>query len=263
MKPIKYEYHRDRDSKLMLSESKSYTVSPHFHHCVEIIYVKEGVIATTVNGISFDAKEDEIIFVHGYATHEFAPNPSYIKYVIVIPPFYSSDFNATLKHTTLNSHLTDTEYNRKILRPLFEIIVKNEKVMPSSVKKGYLYVILGSLFEHYPSTPIKLPGNMDFMIGVLKYIEENYDKPITLDTLSATFGYSKYYFSKLFNRFIGDNINNYINMVRIRSFTEKYKDEEGMRVAELAFSCGFDSLTTFYRYFNKYYKKNPKKFTSD
>ncbi len=262
MGTVNYEYHRDHDSMLFLSLSDSSQIPPHFHHCVEIIYVVDGTMQATVNDECFDAKEDDIVFVHGYATHEFTPKPSYLKYVVVIPPFYSSDFNSTLKHTTLNSRLLDKKYNRENLRPIFEALIKNKDTMPSSVKKGYLYVILGSLFEHYPSMPIKLPGNMDFMVGVLKYIDENHTQPITLDMLAATFGYSKYYFSKLFNRFIGDNINNYINMVRIRSFADKYKDEDGMRVAELAFSCGFDSLTTFYRYFNKYYKNKPKSFSS-
>ena len=119
METVRYEYQRDRDSELMLTRSLSTKIAPHFHHCVEIIYVDKGTIYTKIDEAEFYAEEDEIIFAHGYATHEFTPSPSYIKYVVVIPPFYSSDFNGTLKHTTLSAHLTDKEFNRT-LRPLFE-----------------------------------------------------------------------------------------------------------------------------------------------
>lgn len=260
MDNIYYEYQHDSSNNLIVGLGKSTKVNPHFHHCVEILYITEGAMQTRVNDDEFVAKKDDIVFVHGYARHQFMPLPQYRKHFLVIPPLYSNDFNTILQSTTLPALLNDKEFNHKTLSHVFATMQKEKDNMPALVKKGYLNVILGTLFDHYPSYEFKVPSNIDFFVSVLKYIDDNYNQRITLDTLATTFGYSKYYFSKIFNRYIGDNINNYINMIRLQHFSARYKKEEYPRIADLAFECGFDSLTTFYRYFNKLYNEKPKSF---
>lgn len=260
MENITYEYFHDRDTHLHVSFGKSNNVKSHFHRSVEILYLVNGLMWTSVDDFEFTAKPNDIVFVHGYAKHSFVPSTPYEKYVLVIPSNYSNDFNAMLQSNTLDAVLSDREYNERVLKPVFAKLYEERKTMPPLVRKGYLNVILGSLFDHYPSRPLTVHGNIELLVGVLKYIDENYAKDISLDSLAATFGYSKYYFSKLFNRYIGESINNYINMIRLQHFMDEYKRDESVRVSELAFACGFDSLTTFYRYFNKLYKNKPKSF---
>ena len=76
-------------------------------------------------------------------------------------------------------------------------------------------------------------------------------------SISAAFGYNKYYFSKLFNRYIGENMSSYINLVRLQQMMKKAKRKSDVNITELAYECGFDSLSTFYRYFKKVYGINP------
>ena len=207
---------------------------------------------------TFTADTDNIVFVHNYYRHAFTPCTSYKKIFLVIPYNYGNDFDAVFQHCSLPGLLDDKEFNRKNLRPIFKKMYEERETMPPLVKKGYLNVILGNMFGHYPTVPVEKNGNIDFLVSVLNYIDVNYANPITLDSLAATFGYNKYYFSRLFNKYIGENITNYINIVRLQHFMNKSKDEEPPSISELAFSCGFDSLTTFYRYFNKIYADNPK-----
>lgn len=258
MKDISYEYFHDKDTELTISQGLGYKCRSHFHRSIEILYVMEGAIRAEINGKEYLAEPDDIIFVHGYYTHAFTPEPTYRKFFFVIPSNYGNDFDAIFQRSSLPPILDDKEFNRENLRGIFQKMYDERETMPSLVKKGYLNVALGSIIDRYPLLPLEKNEGVDLLVGVLNYIDNNYASPVTLDALSETFGYNKYYFSRLFNKYIGENLNNYVNIVRLQHFMSAAKKEENTPIAELAFSCGFDSLTTFYRYFNKIYGATPK-----
>lgn len=257
MDDIFYEYFHDKDTNMTISRGESNRVGKHFHRSIEILYLLSGEMRTVVGDNEFVATPDDIIFVHNYYVHSFFPKKDYKKYFIVVPADYSSDVDKILRSSTLPAHMTDKKFN-KTLRTLFEKMYKLQNEMSSLVKRGYLNIIIGNLLQHYHSTPIKTQSNIEFIVDVLHYIDLHYDEELSLDSLATTFGYNKYYFSRLFNRYIGESLTNYINIVRIQNFIRLTKETERYSVSKLAFDCGFDSLTTFYRYFNKMYGDTPK-----
>ena len=126
------------------------------------------------------------------------------------------------------------------------------------VKKGYINIIVGSLLGHYPCVPAKTSPNIGTVISAINYIDKHYREPLSLERLSAEFGYNKYYVSRLFNLYIGESLNAYINAVRVRNLVSEAKKMENPNLSELVFSNGFDSMTTFYRTFSKYYSRPPR-----
>ncbi|MBE6644957.1 MAG: AraC family transcriptional regulator [Ruminococcaceae bacterium] len=262
MENIFYEYHRDKSTKMAIFYGKSNIADRHFHRNLEIIYVLEGEIEATVGDESFVAAADEIIFVHNYYVHSFKPKTEYNKYVIIIPAEYCDDVDEMLKASTIPSLCSDREFNRGDLKPIFDKMFSETDVMPPLVKKGYVNVIIGMLFGHYPSLSIKTPANIEIMVDVLQYINLHYKEPLTLDGVAGVFGYNKYYFSRIFNRYIGESMSNYINVVRIQNFMRQAKREENPQIAKLAEECGFESMPTFYRTFSKIYGESPKSYFS-
>ena len=262
MKDISYEYFHDKDTELAISQGLGHRCRSHFHRSIEVLYIMEGAIRTEINGKEYLAEPDDIIFVHGYYTHAFEPEPTYRKIYFVIPSNYGNDFDAIFQRYSLPPVLDDKDFNRENLRGIFQKMYDERETMPSLVKKGYLNVALGSIIDRYPLLPLEKNESVDMFVGVLNYIDNNCASPITLDALSETFGYNKYYFSRLFKKYIGENLNNYVNIVRLQHFMSAAKKEENTTISELAFSCGFDSLTTFYRYFNKVYGATPKEVLS-
>lgn len=258
MENILYEHYRDKDTMLRVWRSRDVSVKTHFHRCIEILYVEDGNMLATVEGKHFSAQEDDIVFVHGYCKHSFLPAPRYRKLVMVIPSEFSDDFDAAFRDSTLPCLLGDKAFNREVLRPVYETLVLGGGTMPPLVQKGYLNVMLGNMLAHYPSVPISRSSNIELLVNILNYIDQNYNRPLTLDALAATFGYNKYHFSRLFNRAVGESLSNYINVVRLQHFVRLGKEDRTASVAELAFSCGFDSLTTFYRCFSKLYDVPPR-----
>ena len=253
MKSLFYENYRDKDDKMVTSYGASSGVKPHFHRNLEIHYILSDNTQLRVGERAFSAGVDDIVFIHNYTPH--ALDNQHKKYFIILPPYYAGDLDKSLSKKTLPPHLCDKEFNRTLL-PIFTTLY--EQKLPSLVKKGYLDILVGSLLEHYPSQPIENPGNIEFILKVLQYIEEHYADDITLDSLSKMFGYNKYYFSRLFNRSIGDNLSSYINSVRLRNFMKLVKEQGKDQITRLALLSGFESMPTFYRCFSKTYGMSPK-----
>lgn len=250
---IFYEYFHDRDTVLTASFGTNNRTSPHFHRCIEILYILDGKMQCKVEDEEFVASADDIVFVHNYSVHTFQPQEDYHKYYLVIPMNYADDAEKFFKTNTIPAHLTDKKFNRE-LRTIFEKLYSFRDSLPPLSKKGYVNVIFGFLIAHYPTLEFVKKENIKLIVDILAYIDEHYTEKITLDSISQAFGYNKYYFSKLFNRYVGEMLNNYVNIVRLQHFNLLSKTDEKTTVSERAFSCGFDSLTTFYRYYNKMFR---------
>ena len=256
-----YEPQHDKADTVEFFASADGHTPPHFHRCIEMLYVTAGAIDCRVNGEPFCARRDHIIFVHKCGVHELTPAPRYKDYVLIIGPRYSDDFSGIFQTETLPALLADEKFNRTLL-PHFRALEGSESA-PELVKKGYIDVIVGSLLSHYRRVPVAATPNIGIIVNALNYIDDHFREPLDLETLSRVFGYNKYYFSRLFNSYIGETLNSYINMVRIRNLVNEAKKRDNPNLSELVFANGFDSMTTFYRSFSKYYDHAPTQVFKD
>ena len=255
-----YEYKRDTANDMYVFRGISTNAPRHFHRAIEMIYVESGVVGATVGDEEFTVEKDEIIFVHNYYLHSFTPREDYKKLVFIIPSTFENEVAKILKGNTLSPHLSDREFNEREIRPLVTKLFLDAKDMPRLVKKGYITIILGMLLSHYPTNPVKTPESIEFMVDILRYIDEHFKEPITLEGIAGEFGYNKCYFSRMFNKYIGDSLSNYINVVRLREFMARIRDEDAPAISKLAAECGFESMPTFYRAFAKLYGESPKSY---
>lgn len=257
--PFYYEPQHDRADIIEFFHGEGHT-PPHFHRCIEILYITEGSIACEINGEKFLAEKDDIVFTRRCAVHELIPAPAYENYVLIIGQSYSDDFSSIFQKRTLPAHLSNRAFNRS-LRGYFDALgsAADTTGSPGSelIKKGLVDVIVGNLLDHYERVPAAATPALGTVVAVLNYIDDHFSEPITLDTVSNAFGYNKYYFSRLFNRYVGENLNSYINMIRVRNLVARAQREENPRLISLVFECGFDSMTTFYRSFARCYDRPP------
>lgn len=251
-----YEGQHDRADTVKFFQGYNSDTPPHFHRCIEILYVLDGGVRCKVNGEERVCGEDDVIFVRKCAVHELMPSPRYTDHVLIIGQRYSDDFTNIFRSETLPSFLCDKSFNRSLL-PHFQTLADHPDA-PELVKKGYIDIIVGSMLAHYPCVPDQTAPNIGTIVAALNYIDEHYREPITLEKISGDFGYNKYYFSRLFNLYIGESLNAYINAIRIQNLVGEAKKTENPNLSELVFSNGFDSMATFYRTFSKYYDCTPK-----
>jgi AraC family transcriptional regulator len=91
---------------------------------------------------------------------------------------------------------------------------------------------------------------------VVSYIRDNYHKTITLGELADIAHFSLYHFSRLFTSFQGMPPMKYVNKVRLEKAAALLINND-LSISEIAFSCGFESLSSFNTQFKKHYCDTP------
>lgn len=227
---------------------------PHYHQAVEILVALEHEVYTLINNKEKVIQKGEICVADCFDVHSFN-SYGYNVYVLIIPREFITDYLAVKgKEHLATPYITQPETCKKIITIIEEF---SNKSLSRLTRLGYTDTIMGLIidacgFEKQADTDVEL------MQKVLNYLEENYDEDINLDSLSAHFGYSKYYFSRLFNKFFKFNLNEYMSRLRIKRFISKMQKDPDSDTISTALDCGFTSWQTFYRCFKKYYNMSPK-----
>ena len=91
----------------------------------------------------------------------------------------------------------------------------------------------------------------DIIRTAKKYIEEHFDKDISLDDVSRVVNISPYYFSKVFKEASGLNFIEYLTNIRIEK-AKNLLENSNLSIKEICVSCGY----TDPNYFSRSFKKN-------
>ena len=106
-----------------------------------------------------------------------------------------------------------------------------------------------------------IEGQINTVIGIRNYIDNNYDVNLNLDLLSQTQFVSKYHLLRLFKKYYGQTPRQYLIDKRIKISKEHLID--GMSVTESCFDVGFESLASFSNLFKIKTGKTPTEFQKE
>tara|TARA_R110000744_G_scaffold107196_5_gene203665 strand:- start:932 stop:1366 length:435 start_codon:yes stop_codon:yes gene_type:complete len=102
---------------------------------------------------------------------------------------------------------------------------------------------------------------IETVIGVRNYIDNNYGTDLNLDLLSQIRFISKFHLLRLFKKYYGLTPRQYLIDKRIEKSKEHLK--KGMSVTETCFAVGFESLSSFSTLFKTKTGKSPSEFQNE
>ncbi|MCY1713741.1 response regulator transcription factor [Caproiciproducens galactitolivorans] len=94
---------------------------------------------------------------------------------------------------------------------------------------------------------------------VQKYIDENYDKGITLSDIAANFSISYTYLSKMLHEHLGMSFVEYVTSLRMRLAVQLLKDPK-LSIKEISAETGYDNQFNFSRAFKKQFRVSPSEY---
>ena len=94
---------------------------------------------------------------------------------------------------------------------------------------------------------------------IRNYIHENYSKPLTVESVAKKFFFTANYFSRMFHQTLGVGFNVYLSCFRVDKAKEMLRETD-LAVGEVAFLCGFGSLSQFNRVFRNISGCSPREF---
>lgn len=106
------------------------------------------------------------------------------------------------------------------------------------------------------------PKDTDDVRAVIRFIEQNYAKPITVDDMIKTIPVSKYHFIRRFGRAIGITPYSYLIHYRI-TVSKTLLRTTDKTVAEIAEACGFLDTNNFIAHFKKHTGQKPLQYRRD
>jgi AraC-like DNA-binding protein len=104
-------------------------------------------------------------------------------------------------------------------------------------------------------------GQINTVIGIRNYIENNYNANLNLDLLSNAQYVSKYHLLRFFKKYYGQTPRQYLIDKRIEKSKEQLKS--GLSVTEACFAVEFESLSSFSTLFKTKTGKSPTEFQKE
>lgn len=257
------------------SAEKSFSVELHTHDFIEIVYVFGGRAAHTVNGVRYELRRGDFLFMNVGCTHEFfsADGFSYVN-IFFSPELVADELINTENVFSLLSLSTpdvDTGYGfgklsfRGQERDEIEAVIRlmqNEKRAKErgweSVFQGCFNTLIVKLLRQFEKgiAQEELEGVWQ---ELSEYIECNLNAKLTPSSLAKKCFYNPSYFSRTFKEKFGKSPSAYITDARLERAREMLNATD-LSVGEIMHEVGFCDAKIFYRAFSRRYGTTPSKY---
>ena len=235
------------------------------HQFPEIVYIIDGSVDITVDGIRETAKAGDIAVIPPFKMHSFY-TPNYVKQLIcVFSNSFITDFisldelcksrEAFVFHASapIWSYLMDIDFYNTKTKLKFD----PAKDAPYIHKlRSIFYLIIAEYFNTVKEISSSATDNT--LSKILIYMSQNYTDNLTLASVGAALGYSPKYISNCLSMIPGIGFRDLINSMRIDK-AKLMLVNTSLSVLDIACECGFSSLATFHRTFSNLVGTSPKK----
>ncbi len=246
----------DNDIEKLLSFTistyeKDWKSTPHSHHFTEIIYVKSGEGKVKIDGEWFNINKDDIIFINPYTQHtEVSSETNPLSYYILAID------NISMKFTDNSEHFVLKDNKDNLIYSFFEHLLhelKYDNISSDKLIHHYLSIIILNICRVADSFyEIIEEDNISYNLHTVKqYIDENYEKKITLQQLADISNISKYHLGHKFKEVYGISPISYLNKVRLEVCKDLLKNTN-YTLEEISLILGFSSLSYFSQQFKKH-----------
>ena len=230
-----------------------------FHSQIELYFVEDGEIIAFINHHQKILKKGHMAIIMSYDAHLFRSIKDSKSSILFIPLEICNEFSELTKAKNINNpFICDVNTVNKIKFYVNEI----KDGCNNITLRGYLYVILGIVLDNVFLTETDRSFDAELSSALLIYLNQNFRKKITLNTLSNKFGYSKSYLSRFFKKNLGIGFNSYVNILRLRHYLLLMHEKKHTNTY-CAFESGFDSMGTFYRVFKQEFNCSPGEYFSE
>ncbi len=225
-------------------------VEPHFHNAIEIKLMLRGNYLASVGSVRREVKAGELVFVNSRQIHSYQGDGD-MGYSTLVVDFRFLQ-NVCGKGRAFQSFMPKNEEAFLLLQAMVEDADKNWKEMGKDSKIGFVYRFIGTIMQYYGSVEEPVDRSENIAVNIIQYIQTNYRENLTLGFLAEKFGYTRTYFSYLFNKYVGMSLRDYLNRRRVDAVMQMVTEDPGLPLCRAAEKVGYKSWVTFYRAYRKY-----------
>lgn len=215
-----------------------------------IMAVTEGSCTVRTEDTETEAHAGDIVLLDCYSKHSYSSSTGWKSYWLHFDGHRSREYYSFIKETNgIVFHTADFPAITDSLKKIYHIFRNSHAICEAAISLEITSVLtrLTVCAQKETGTAVSSQQSLSYITA---YIHEHFDEAITLEQLAAMSSLSPYYFSRLFNRTIGQTPHQYIISVRIDSAKFLLKTSE-LSIKEIGFRCGFSSESSFSTTFRK------------
>ena len=249
----------------------------HFHPEIELIYVNKGKGKRHIGNHLSYFNNSQLLLIgsnlpHNGFTDRLTTNGSETL-IQFHPDFLGNAFFSIPEMKKVNALLEKAKKGilfgvktKKKLGPKIEKIAEKEGFKQililleilNTLSKSDDYVLLnadGYALETQPQDSSKIDV-------IFKYVNENFDRHITLDEIAGLVSMTVPAFCRFFKKTTGKTFTKMVNEYRVVHAT-KLLSESQMSISEISFECGFNNFSHFNKLFKEFTGKPASKYRSE
>lgn len=247
--------------------------TPHWHDCVELIYMEKGSMRLYYTGEWISLAAGEMIFIPpGRIHYTDCPDPEAEKLVVgfensVIAPsdgsanvkqYQSPFYGYTLdRYIHFDSSNTEEIGCREILRD-FESCLAGKETAYELYAHGLLLMLYTRIYRNWKKRgmPTSEEERHPLLWEILQKIQTMYAMPLSPYEIADQLHISYSWLNNLFQRNLHTGFNTYLNSVRLQE-AEKLLLTTEESMTEIAHRTGYGDSSYFIRQFRKMYRCTP------
>ena len=246
---------------------------PHSHDFYEIFLTVEGTVTHLVNGIVQKLPEGSLVFIrpddtHGYIYDEpesrkttyinlaFSSETARQLFIFLSPDFPSDELLSCDMPPTVNLSVVE---KKRLLSQISELNIVNWQ--DKKALKVKMRAILADVFSRHfnfsrQATQNSLPVWLSSLLSKMEH-PENF--AAGMDRMISLSGKSREHLARSVKKYCGITLAEYINELRL-NHAASLLSRTDIPIIEICYSCGFGSMSYFYRIFKNKYSTSPHGF---
>ena len=244
---------------------------PHYHEDIEIVTVKEGYMAYSVNGKTLMLNEGDTLVVNSNQIHySMCVDDKIAKYVIFIvhPSILMSSVTVEMEAIRPIIDNPDLPYLRfryisNFTKEMYDLMIDLPDYRHNAFEITKRLFLMWELFMKKISEYGQMteeagydPRMMSFKT-MLHFMNNNYKESLTLEQIANTGNVSKSQCNNLFNQFVGESPINYLMHLRSRKVAEHLRSGS-FTLKQIAEMTGFNGVSYMSETFKKFFGQSPR-----
>ncbi|MDR0553350.1 MAG: AraC family transcriptional regulator [Treponema sp.] len=247
----------------------------HWHIQVEMLYILQGRLDVTVNGKTREGRQGDIVIVDTGLIHGFSnPGPGTDIWLYqfgleifsdALAEVQTGELSPVFRRKPLVTRRDDGLLHARLEQLLLDMFAEYRRK-----DEGFRLAIISKLYEvaviflrEIPAEPC-LPGEQlkrknshERLERIFSFIKRNLTNPnLSLEMAAENVCLNKYYFSHFLKERTGQSFYEHLSRARLQR-AERSLIESETPVTEIAYNCGFNSITAFNRLFKAYTGATP------
>lgn len=252
-------------------------IMPHHHTEIEIHYINNGTCDYYIDGKKHSAKEGDIVYLKPDTVHSVYKSCDKLEYttVAILPSFLYAEnsgcctekYFKPLKQgeyevtCVISPENSSYEQLKNYLMEIKKLIENKENLFELELKIAVLSYFLclyknGYIYKRSSQEKSKYKSE-NAICSAIDFIDQNYNRSLTVDEIADHVGISSSHFMKLFREYTHTTCISYINKCRLTKAVELLETTR-FNILDIATAVGYNNISLFNRDFKKIYGTTPK-----